>query len=498
MKYIAKALSPRANKNKTGVTYTARVANYSTGTRVEEELGTYDTFAEAEVVAVERKQELEQFKNNGIVETEMTILEFILNHYLDWRSEQVVANDVKKFIRYIQQIGLSGTPLQKVNRKWCEKFRAEMYLLKPEVKHKKEYQLNTLVTKLNTELNNCLDYAYQMGFVKQNYNIGLSNPLKNHPRWIDTKEQKYLKQHKMKNTVWDAEKFKKYIKLFKQIPNTQIVKATARPDAQSRSAYVVKASGSDAWRVFWVDNNGDTKSKAFNWKKMGGRENAKVLADAYAEEITKTLEQGDGTYVSQRRTFQNLDSIMWWAYANLSLLLGLRNGEICALKFSDFDIQNRMVTINKQLVYRNKQLTEDKPKSSSFRDITFPPELIEVLDKLKLHYETIGINDGDYLLQYRNGGAVRPDYWVKHFKKVQRLAGIPEFDLLEGTHAGRKTHLTLLARGGVPQSIVKKRAGHSKIQTTEDYYIVIDSDAEASDVVHNILKSENDSIIVNN
>ena len=92
-----------------------------------------------------------------------------------------------------------------------------------------------------------------------------------------------------------------------------------------------------------------------------------------------------------------------------------------------------------------------------------------MLDTLKLHYQTYGNNIDDYLLQYRNGGRIRPDYWHKHYKKVQTLAGIPETEQLDGTHSGRHTHLSILAQAGVPHTMLQQRAGHKDIRTTTGY-----------------------------
>ena len=57
----------------------------------------------------------------------------------------------------------------------------------------------------------------------------------------------------------------------------------------------MKADKSDSWKVYWLDNDGKYRSKNYNWNRYGGRERAKVLADAYAEEVTKTLDHSDGT-----------------------------------------------------------------------------------------------------------------------------------------------------------------------------------------------------------
>jgi integrase len=188
---------------------------------------------------------------------------------------------------------------------------------------------------------------------------------------------------------------------------------------------------------------------------------------------------------------------MWFAFMNLSFLLGLRVGEIAALKFSDFSEGYKTVTIQRMLVIRKKQIVEDYPKSTSIRTLTVPDALKEVIQVLEDYHTLNGTLKLDYLLQYKTGGAIRPDYWQRQYKRVQELVGIPKSEQLPSTHSGRHTHLTLIAEAGVPMPVVQKRAGHSKIATTAEYYIHLADDKQASEALNAILSAEAD-LEVNN
>ena len=478
----AKVLSPIRRKNKNGIVYQGKISRIVDGFRKTELVGTFKTKDEAVKASEERIIQLNQFQIDDVVETNMTLLQFIDEHYAKWRKNRFVAPNVELVIRFINEFGLD-IPLQKINRRYCDKYRKQIeYFKKP---NGSEYNLNNLYIRLVAELSWCLRYAYDLGFIKQNFNDRLQNPyiVENNPRWQDQHEQKYKRKHSWFNRAWNKAQLEEFLPLFAKLPKTQLVKKNVRPDAKTRKANVKKADNSESWKVYWVDNDGRYRSKNYNWKQNGGRERAKVLADAYAEEITKTLEQSDGTYISERNTFRDIENVMWWAYMTLTLMLGLRNGEACALKFSDFDQERRIVSITKQLAIRGKAVQEVAPKKKSFRDISYPPEVQEVLEALKLHYQTYGNNEGDYLLQYRNGGRVRPDYWISHYKKVQTLAGIPKTEQLDGTHSGRHTHLSILAQAGVPHTMLQQRAGHKDIRTTTGYYIHQDNDYLASETI---------------
>ena len=99
-------------------------------------------------------------------------------------------------------------------------------------------------------------------------------------------------------------------------------------------------------------------------------------------EIAKEYEDGsESFYLRERRTFDDIDIVMVRAYFTLSLYLGLRNGEICGLKFSDFDEEARTVDIQRQLVvnqgdvskrtYDEDKMLEVNPKKDSFRVISY-------------------------------------------------------------------------------------------------------------------------------
>ena len=99
---------------------------------------------------------------------------------------------------------------------------------------------------------------------------------------------------------------------------------------------------------------------------------------------------------------------------------------------------------------------------------------------LREYHHMNGTEEFDYVLQYRTGGAIRPDYWQGQYKRVQRLVGVPEDELLPSTHSGRHTHLTLLAEDNVSIQYLQKRAGHRSIKTTAGYYIHLATDEEAT------------------
>ena len=190
---------------------------------------------------------------------------------------------------------------------------------------------------------------------------------------------------------------------------------------------------------------------------------------------------------------KNVDPIMWWAFINIAIFTGLRRGEITGLKFSDFDRENRVLTVQRsaQLIQKtgNREVRITHPKASSFGEIHYSSDLDAVLDALELYHQLKGTLGNEYLLQYRWGGIIAPDYWSRMFKRVQRTAGIPEEEMLPSVHYMRHTHLSLLAHNGYSLAEIQRRARHTDPRTTAKYYVHIldEKDKEMADNFSNSL-----------
>lgn len=190
---------------------------------------------------------------------------------------------------------------------------------------------------------------------------------------------------------------------------------------------------------------------------------------------------------------KNVDPIMWWAFINIGIFTGLRRGEITALKFSDFDRENRILTVQRSasLKTQPREVHITHPKASSFGEIHYSKDLDPILDALELYHQMKGSFDYEYLLQYRWGGLIAPDYWSKMFKKVQIIAGIPKEEILPSVHYLRHTHLSLLAHNGYSLAEIQRRARHTDPRTTAKYYVHIldEKDKEMADNFSNSLSN---------
>ncbi|WP_405317157.1 tyrosine-type recombinase/integrase [Faecalibacillus faecis] len=165
----------------------------------------------------------------------------------------------------------------------------------------------------------------------------------------------------------------------------------------------------------------------------------------------------------------------------IDVLTGLRIGELCGLRWCDIDFDNKILTVNHQLIHdkRLKVLVLGKLKTeSSHRTITLPNILIDYLQELK---NDRGANDTDYVVLDRKDYKYTPRNLSMNFtKKVNKFAlpkeeyegDIPNYMQLKqiSFHGLRHTHATLLIANGENIKVVSERLGHTDITMTLNTY----------------------------
>ena len=106
------------------------------------------------------------------------------------------------------------------------------------------------------------------------------------------------------------------------------------------------------------------------------------------------------------------------AYFAIGFFTGMRTGEILALRYSDIDLDNRTIKVNKT---RNKGI-ETVPKTlSSFRDVEIFDVLFPYLEKHIINYKK---SNDDYVFltrfnePYYSATKISITYWEKALKKL--------------------------------------------------------------------------------
>lgn len=160
---------------------------------------------------------------------------------------------------------------------------------------------------------------------------------------------------------------------------------------------------------------------------------------------------------------------------------GMRLGEICGLKKTDFDRTEHKVSITKTLfnpsaVPTNYELITPKTKSSR-RKIDLDPMLFDELDKLvakqnevKMFYRKT-YHDKDFILANLDEYPGYPSTHQKVERRMERILKLAKLNTNLTPHSLRHTHTSLCAEAGVPLEEIMDRLGHRGDKTTRAVYL---------------------------
>ena len=155
----------------------------------------------------------------------------------------------------------------------------------------------------------------------------------------------------------------------------------------------------------------------------------------------------------------------------ISLYTGIRLGELCALKWSDIDIPNETLKIDKTIqrikntdkyATTKTKMIIDKPKSQkSIRVVPIPSFLHDKLLSQRNRYWS------NYYLLSGTNTYVDPRTYQLNFKKVLIQANIREVNY----HALRHTFATRAIESGMDIKTLSVLLGHSSVKFTLERYV---------------------------
>ncbi len=154
----------------------------------------------------------------------------------------------------------------------------------------------------------------------------------------------------------------------------------------------------------------------------------------------------------------------------ISLRIGLRIGEICALRWSNIDFNQRVICIRSTIsrvkntdsdIDKSTILIVDKPKTeSSIRDIPIPTELMSILDRRQ--YTAVS----PYVISNKKS-FVSPRTFEYRYHKVLESCGLSPINY----HALRHTFATRCIEAGVDVKTLSEILGHSNVSITLNTYV---------------------------
>ena len=187
--------------------------------------------------------------------------------------------------------------------------------------------------------------------------------------------------------------------------------------------------------------------------------------------------------------------------AMIMLYAGLRRGELIALMWSDIDLNNATITVNKSVeIIDGKSIVKDSTKTKAgMRTVYIPQKLVEFLrneEKTSL-----------YVCPNAKGGIMSESsfrrMWESYMYEINYTYGNFETTLVKNKHTGRMeqfkignkfapqkvpmiiekitphmlrhTFITMMYFAGIDILTAKEQAGHADVQTTLNIYTHLDN-----------------------
>lgn len=157
----------------------------------------------------------------------------------------------------------------------------------------------------------------------------------------------------------------------------------------------------------------------------------------------------------------------------LCLYTGLRIGELCALNWSDIDLENEILSVNKTMQriqnadnnsnLKTKIIIEAPKSDTSIRVIPLSKRIINLIKK----YKPVNRNNTYFLTG--NIDYIEPRTLQNKFKNYLENAGIENINF----HALRHTFATRAIESGMDIKSVSEILGHSTVKMTLEKYVHI-------------------------
>lgn len=168
-------------------------------------------------------------------------------------------------------------------------------------------------------------------------------------------------------------------------------------------------------------------------------------------------------YVQHNFTFMSLGIY-------ISLSTGLRIGEICALKWSDINVADGTITVQRTIerIYvvegekRHTQLVINTPKTvNSCREIPMSKELLAMVKPMKK------VVNGDFYVLTNEDKPTEPRTYRNYYNRLMEKLDIPKLKY----HGLRHSFATRCIEAGCDYKTVSVLLGHANISTTLNLYV---------------------------
>ncbi|MCC3653197.1 site-specific integrase [Streptomyces sp. S07_1.15] len=170
----------------------------------------------------------------------------------------------------------------------------------------------------------------------------------------------------------------------------------------------------------------------------------------------------------------------------LGIAMGLRRGEVLGLRWSDVDLDGRVLRVSNQLQRIGGELYQSTTKTGKARPVPLPLICLAALRWHRLRQADAARKRGAELdpsglvFTTRTSQPIEPRNLNRSFSRLTASAGLRPIRL----HDARHGCATLLTAAGVAPRVLMEILGHSQISMTMDVYTHVAQDTQREAISH--------------
>ena len=174
----------------------------------------------------------------------------------------------------------------------------------------------------------------------------------------------------------------------------------------------------------------------------------------------------------------------WYDFFYTEIITGMRQGEICGLRWEDFDRKKRTLRVERSVDFVNKELVVGETKTEDGkRTIYLPDSLWHILAEKQR--QNGAFSDWIFPNLLKPEWPLNPSRAYRQLKKLLEIGGLPSIRF----HDLRHTFTSHAANSGIAPKTLSEIVGHSKASFTLDHYAHVTSDMQknAANIVTNYI-----------
>lgn len=161
----------------------------------------------------------------------------------------------------------------------------------------------------------------------------------------------------------------------------------------------------------------------------------------------------------------NLDKDLIYYLLLLGLVTGMRFGELCGLKRSDFDFQNNIISVRQSWDYKSGTGFAPLKNKQSKRNIAIDSVTMKIFKEFFMKTPA-NIHGTLFFNPNSKYGTISNERTNKLLRETLNKLGIAPISV----HGLRHTFISVLLYKGVNVQFVSEKAGHKDVETTLKYY----------------------------